>query len=214
MRHRLKFPRHSRRCAQHADRALLHPFPLCLQHVTADDGDGGARVCRSACVENRSPPAVVVTERFPGEREPFSVCRRTLQPDGRMCIDVMKRTRALALPPSHIPRPRSDPETLLTDSDVRLSQNGSGRQIRRNASYRWTPGLIQFSRTSLGPYVARRTRWQRGIPTSMCYHRGPRQDRGRSAGGTYGNTAHGHGSEGGGGRKGGRSADQSAEATR
>ena len=61
-------------------------LPLSGQGVVADDGDGGARVSRAAHLE-RHPPAVVVTEQFPGEREPFSICRRTLQPDGRMCID-------------------------------------------------------------------------------------------------------------------------------
>ena len=66
-------------------------LPLSGQGVVADDGDGGARVSRAAHLE-RHPPAVVVTEQFPGEREPFSICRRTLQPDGRMCIDVTKRT--------------------------------------------------------------------------------------------------------------------------
>ena len=66
-------------------------LPLSGQGVVADDGDGGARVSRAARVE-RHPPAVVVTEQFPGDREPFSVCKRTLQPDGRMCIDVSKRT--------------------------------------------------------------------------------------------------------------------------
>jgi len=67
-------------------------LPLSGQDVPADDGDGGARVCRAASVETGRTPAVVVTERFPNEREPYSICRRTLQPDGRMCIDVKKRT--------------------------------------------------------------------------------------------------------------------------
>jgi hypothetical protein len=66
-------------------------LPLSGKSVSADDGDNGARVCRSAYVKG-SPPAVVITERFPDEREPYSVCRRTIQPDGRMCIDVTKRT--------------------------------------------------------------------------------------------------------------------------
>lgn len=67
-------------------------LPLSGTDVAANDGDGGARVCRSASIERGSKPALVVTERFPNEREPFSVCRRTLQPDGRMRIDVTKRT--------------------------------------------------------------------------------------------------------------------------
>ena len=69
----------------------LLELPLSGKSVAADDGDNGARVCRSAFVKG-SPPAVVVTESFPGESEPFSVCRRTIQADGRMCIDVTKRT--------------------------------------------------------------------------------------------------------------------------
>jgi len=80
-------------------------LPLNGKPVAADDGDNGARVCRS-CVVKGSPPVVVVSESFPGESEPFSVCRRSLQPDGRMCIDVTKRTaggkivgmRAIAAP--------------------------------------------------------------------------------------------------------------------
>jgi hypothetical protein len=44
----------------------------------------------------REGGALVITETAangPGaEREPLSVCRRTLQADGRMCIDVCKRT--------------------------------------------------------------------------------------------------------------------------
>jgi len=67
-------------------------LPLSGQDVPANDGDGGARVCRSALVESGSRPSFVVTERFPNEREPYSICRRSLQPDGRMCIDVKKRT--------------------------------------------------------------------------------------------------------------------------
>lgn len=67
-------------------------LPLSGGDVSANDGDGGARVCRSATIERGAKPSVVVTERFPHEREPYSICRRTLQADGRMCIDVTKRT--------------------------------------------------------------------------------------------------------------------------
>lgn len=64
-------------------------LPLSGRGVTARDGDGGAEVSRSARTDHSG---VVIEERYAGEREPFSVCRRTLQKDGRMCIDVKKRT--------------------------------------------------------------------------------------------------------------------------
>lgn len=68
-------------------------LPLSGGDVAANDGDGGARVCRAATIEGSgAKPSLIVTERFPNEREPYSTCRRTLQPDGRMCIDVTKRT--------------------------------------------------------------------------------------------------------------------------
>ena len=53
------------------------------------DGDGGRTVYRWAQVER---PAVTGTERFPGDEEPVSICRRTLNPDGRMVIEIKKRT--------------------------------------------------------------------------------------------------------------------------
>lgn len=67
-------------------------LPLSGSDVAADDGDNGARVHRAATIERGLKPSVVVTERYPHEREPYSICRRTLQPDGRMCIEVQKRT--------------------------------------------------------------------------------------------------------------------------
>jgi hypothetical protein len=67
-------------------------LPLSGDPVTADDGDDGARVCRRLARLDRK--TVLVTEHFPGEAHPFSECRRTLQPDGRMRIDVKKRTRS------------------------------------------------------------------------------------------------------------------------
>jgi hypothetical protein len=67
-------------------------LPLSGSDVAANDGDGGARVHRAVAIERGAKPSVVVTERFPHEREPYSICRRTLQPDGRMCIEVQKRT--------------------------------------------------------------------------------------------------------------------------
>ena len=63
-------------------------LPLSGRGVTARDGDGGVEVSRSAHADHAG---VVIEERYAGEREPFSVCRRTLQKDGRMCIDVKKR---------------------------------------------------------------------------------------------------------------------------
>lgn len=66
-------------------------LPLSGKPVSANDGDNGAKVNRAAFIKG-SPPAVIVTEKFPGDSEPYSVCRRTIQPDGRMCIHVTKRT--------------------------------------------------------------------------------------------------------------------------
>jgi len=64
-------------------------LPVNGPSIAADDGDGGARVLRAAKVERG---AVVVTETLQGEREPLSVCKRKLGPDGRMVVDVRKRT--------------------------------------------------------------------------------------------------------------------------
>jgi hypothetical protein len=64
-------------------------LPLNGRGVVAHDGDGGAAVRRSAYVQK---DAVVVTETLVGESQPLSTCRRTLQRDGRMRIDISKRT--------------------------------------------------------------------------------------------------------------------------
>lgn len=64
-------------------------LPLCGTPVQANDGDHGTKVCRHASIEGRN---VVITERVPAEKEPLSVCVRSLRADGRMCIDVRKRT--------------------------------------------------------------------------------------------------------------------------
>lgn len=64
-------------------------LPLSGRGVVAHDGDGGAAVLRTAYVHN---DAVVVTETLVGESQPLSTCRRTLQRDGRMRIDISKRT--------------------------------------------------------------------------------------------------------------------------
>lgn len=65
-------------------------LPLSGKGVVANDGDNGSTVCRSAAID-KGAGAVVITERFSSEREPLSVCSRTLLPDGRMCIDIRKR---------------------------------------------------------------------------------------------------------------------------
>lgn len=57
--------------------------------VVAHDGDGGATVCRSATLEKGD---LIVTETLNGERKPLSVCKRKLSSDGRMIVDVVKRT--------------------------------------------------------------------------------------------------------------------------
>jgi len=64
-------------------------LPVNGPSIAADDGDGGARVLRAAKVERG---AVVVTETLQGEREPLSVCKRRVGADGRMVVDVRKRT--------------------------------------------------------------------------------------------------------------------------
>lgn len=64
-------------------------LPLSGRGVVANDGDGGAAIRRTAYVQN---DAVVVTETLVGESQPLSTCRRTLQRDGRMRIDISKRT--------------------------------------------------------------------------------------------------------------------------
>jgi len=58
--------------------------------VVSHDGDGGATVCRSATVERGGD--LVVTETLDGERQPLSVCKRKVTADGRMIVDVTKRT--------------------------------------------------------------------------------------------------------------------------
>lgn len=83
-------------------------LPLSGRGVRARDGDGGAAVVRSArTLDDRT---VEITERFPHDRNPCSVCTRTLTKDGRMLLEVKKRTprgtmasmRALATRMSHL----------------------------------------------------------------------------------------------------------------
>jgi len=64
-------------------------LPLSGDGVVANDGDGGATVTRNVAVDRG---AVVVTERLAGDKLPLSVCKRKVAPDGRMVIDVSKRT--------------------------------------------------------------------------------------------------------------------------
>ena len=64
-------------------------LPLGGRGVVAHDGDDGATVRRAVSVLR---DAVVITETLVGESQPLSICRRTLQRDGRMRIDISKRT--------------------------------------------------------------------------------------------------------------------------
>jgi len=65
-------------------------LPLNRPGVVRADGDGDEAVCRSAFIEGRD---IVITETAAQSGETLSVCRRSLQPDGRMCVDVRKRTK-------------------------------------------------------------------------------------------------------------------------
>jgi len=64
-------------------------LPLDGRGVVANDGDDGAAVRRAVRVLT---DALVMTETLVGESKPLSVCRRTLQRDGRMRMDISKRT--------------------------------------------------------------------------------------------------------------------------
>ena len=64
-------------------------LPLGGRGVVSHDGDDGATVRRAVSVLR---DAVVITETLVGESQPLSICRRTLQRDGRMRIDISKRT--------------------------------------------------------------------------------------------------------------------------
>ena len=65
-------------------------LPLSGRSVLAHDGDGGMEVSRSARPLNDR--TVEITERYPRESRPYSVCTRTLTPDGKMLTEVRKRT--------------------------------------------------------------------------------------------------------------------------
>jgi hypothetical protein len=45
----------------------------------------------SRCAYEDGERAVVITETVRGETTPSAICRRSLQPDGRLCVDVKKR---------------------------------------------------------------------------------------------------------------------------
>ena len=64
-------------------------LPIGGRGVVAHDGDDGAAVRRAVSVLR---DAIVITETLVGESKPLSVCRRTLQRDGRMRMDISKRT--------------------------------------------------------------------------------------------------------------------------
>ena len=64
-------------------------LPLGGRGVVSHDGDDGATVRRAVSVLR---DAVVITETLVGESQPLSICGRTLQRDGRMRIDISKRT--------------------------------------------------------------------------------------------------------------------------
>ena len=54
------------------------------------DGDGGAEVSRSA--RPLDDQTVEITETLTQESKPYSVCTRTLTDDGKMILEVKKRT--------------------------------------------------------------------------------------------------------------------------
>ena len=65
-------------------------LPLSGQPVKARDGDGGAEVSRSA--RPLDDKTVEITETLTQESKPYSVCTRTLTDDGKMILEVKKRT--------------------------------------------------------------------------------------------------------------------------
>ena len=65
-------------------------LPLNGPGIVGRDGDGNEAVCRSAFIEGQD---LVITEKMARSGETLSVCRRSIQPDGRMCVDVRKRRK-------------------------------------------------------------------------------------------------------------------------
>lgn len=64
-------------------------LPLGGKAVEGQGDDPDQPVSRCAFLDRDR--AVVITETVRGESAPYSVCRRSLQPDGRLCVDVKKR---------------------------------------------------------------------------------------------------------------------------
>jgi len=64
-------------------------LPIGGPAVQSADGDGDQPIVRRAFAEGDD---LVITETAVGERQPLSECRRRLRDDGRMCVDVRKRT--------------------------------------------------------------------------------------------------------------------------
>jgi len=64
-------------------------LPLDGQAVKSRDGDGGAEVMRAARLNGQD---LEITETFARESRPYSVCKRTVTDDGRMLLEVKKRT--------------------------------------------------------------------------------------------------------------------------
>lgn len=58
--------------------------------VVDSDGDGDVPICRAAFIEGGD---LVITEREASSGDTVSICRRSLQPDGRLRVDVRKRNR-------------------------------------------------------------------------------------------------------------------------
>ena len=54
------------------------------------EGDGGKSVSRRAFADGND---LVITETVANEREPLSVCRRSLRDDGKLCVDIKKKRR-------------------------------------------------------------------------------------------------------------------------
>jgi len=78
--------------------ASAQPLPCALQvlplgdpdGVVDSDGDGDVPICRAAFIEGGD---LVITEREASSGDTVSICRRSLQPDGRLRVDVRKRNR-------------------------------------------------------------------------------------------------------------------------
>ena len=63
-------------------------LPLGGPAVLDTAADSKAPISRTAFVDGGD---IVITESVAGERQPFTVCRRSLTDDGKMCVDVQRR---------------------------------------------------------------------------------------------------------------------------